>query len=49
MDLAALLGDDALGLLSGGRKLELEGATNPALYDVDFTGALRRSILGEDA
>lgn len=48
MDLAALLGDDALGLLHGGRKLELKGATNPAFYDAPFAEALRRSLFGED-
>ncbi len=48
MELGALLGDYALGLLLGGRKLELEGATNPAFYDAAFAEALRRSLFGED-
>jgi len=44
LDLAAMLGDEALSILRGGRKLELEGAVNPALYDATFPDALREHL-----
>lgn len=46
LDLAATLGDEALAILRGGMKLELEGASNPDLYDASFPEALREHLFG---
>ena len=49
VDWDAVIGTEAMTLLRSGWKLELEGASNPAIYDADFPGALRAYLLGEPA
>lgn len=45
-DIEALIGSRGVELLESGYKLELEGASNPALYRRSFTAELRRYVLG---
>lgn len=45
-DLEALIGSRCLELLTSGYKLELEGASNPALYQRGFAADLRRHVMG---
>ena len=45
-DLEALVGSRCLELLTSGYKLELEGASNPALYQRGFAAELCRRVMG---
>jgi hypothetical protein len=42
----AIVGGEAIELLNGGNKLELEGATNPAFYLPAFTRELESNLFG---
>jgi hypothetical protein len=44
MDWSAIIGRRSLSLLQSGVKLELEGASNPAIYSRAFGEELRRSV-----
>jgi len=44
LDWPAIVGPSALALLQSGTKLELEGASNPAIYSQSFVEGLRRAV-----
>ena len=46
-EMESVVGRHAMALLRSGRKLELEGATNPAIYDDAFPTALAKFFYGE--
>ena len=47
LDWTRLIGPRALAMLESGRKLELEGASNPAIYSHAFRNDLLRTVFGD--